>query len=226
MKALILAAGEGRRMQPLTLKVPKPLLEINGRPILDYIFDSFPSDITEVVIVVKYLGDMIKTKLGSKYRGRKIYFAKGSDKGNAYSFLSAKPFIKKKERFLFVYSDEIPDPRDIKNCMKKELSVLVFESRNTKAHGIVTLKENGSVLEVIEKPDKSKSNLAIDGAMVLNDKIFKYKPIPNSEGECYFTSLLNQFCRDYNVWPVKALDFIGDITTPQDIERVSKRLKQ
>lgn len=226
MKALILAAGEGKRMQPLTFKAPKPLLKINRRPILDYIFDSFPADITEVVIVVKYLGDMIKTKLGSKYRGRKIYFAEGSDKGTAYSFLSARPLIKKNERFLFVYGDEIPHPRDVKNCMKKELSVLVFESRKPKAHGIVILKKNGSILEVIEKPDKPKSNLAIDGAMVLNDRIFNYRPLPNSKGEYHFTSLLNQFCKDYDVWPVEALDFIGDITTPQDIERVSERLRQ
>src|SRR3990167_2605925 len=66
MKAVILAAGEGKRMLPLTLTTPKPLLPVNGKPIIDYIFDSLPFEIDEVIIAVLYLGDKLKKYLSNE----------------------------------------------------------------------------------------------------------------------------------------------------------------
>ncbi|MEK9166111.1 MAG: sugar phosphate nucleotidyltransferase, partial [Patescibacteria group bacterium] len=63
MKAIILAAGEGRRMRPLTLTTPKPLLEIQGKAIIDYVFDALPEEVEEAVVVVKYLGEKITKKV-------------------------------------------------------------------------------------------------------------------------------------------------------------------
>ncbi|TSC55275.1 MAG: nucleotidyl transferase [Parcubacteria group bacterium Greene0416_79] len=60
MKAIILAAGEGKRMLPLTRSVPKPLLRIKNKTILDYIFAALPEEIDHVVIVVGYLKKKIQ----------------------------------------------------------------------------------------------------------------------------------------------------------------------
>lgn len=221
MKAIILAAGQGERMRPLTLTTPKPLLKIKGKPIIDYIFEALPAEVSEAMVVVKYLGDQIRQHLGSEFRGRQINFVEGSDQGTAYSFLAARPFIGR-ERFLFVYGDELVNSENINNCLQKELSVLVFESQNPQANGIVSLRADGIIEEIVEKPAQSKTNLAADGIMVLNEKIFGYHPLSNQKGEYYFTSLLNQFVRDHVVWSVRAVNFIGDITTPEDLERVAK----
>lgn len=145
MKAIILAAGKGVRMGPLTLKTPKPLLKIKGKPIIDYILDSIPREIDEVIIVVKYLASQIKKHIGDKRGYLKIKYVLGSDKGNAYSFLATRNYLKN-ERFLLIYGDEIPDPVNVKACLAKALSVLVFKS---------SIK---------------------DGVMVLNTDIFNYQP--------------------------------------------------
>ena len=110
MQVVILAAGEGVRMRPLTLTTPKPLLKVSGKVLLDYIFETLPPEVTEAVIVVKYLGEQIKAYCGESFHGRTIHYADGSDLGTAYSFLAAKPYVTE-DRFLFLYGDEFPDAR-------------------------------------------------------------------------------------------------------------------
>lgn len=209
-------------MKSLTIDVPKPLLKIKNKPVIEYVIDALPAEVDEIIVVVKYLSDQIRQFLGREFKGRRVAFAEGSDKGNAYSFLAAKSLIKPGERFLFVYGDEFPLKEDFENCLKKELSVAVFESHNPRAHGMVTLGSDGMIEEVIEKPETSESNMAVDGIMVLNSDIFNYTPLPNQKGEYYFTSLLNQFVKDHKVFPVAMKNFIGDVTSPEDLERVGK----
>ena len=219
MKAIILAAGKGVRMRPLTHETPKTLLKIKGKPIIEHIFNALPKEISEVMVVVKYLGDQIKNYLGTEFGGRKISFAEGSDKGTAYSFLATKSFINK-ERFLLLNGDEFPSTADIANCLKKDLSVITFQSYNSLAHGMVLLKSDRTILEVVEKPESWPTDIAVGGIYVLNEKIFNHQPTPNSKGEYYFSSMLSQFVKDYRVWPVPSIKFIGDVTTPNDIKRI------
>lgn len=223
MKAVILAAGEGKRMRPLTLKTPKPLLKVNGKPIIDYVFVALPKEIDEVIVVTKYLGNQIKEYLGDEHLDKKVHYASGSDKGSAYSFIAAKKYLEN-ERFLFVYGDEIPDPKDVKNCLTKDLSILVFKSQNPQANGIAYLKKDGTIKKIIERPKNPKSNLAINGVMVLNTDIFNYKP-SFTKGEYYFSTMVGLFVRDHKVYPVDARNFIGDLTAPQDLNRVGNIFK-
>ena len=223
MKAIILAAGVGQRMQPLTRKTPKPLLKVAGLPIIDHVLNSFPDEITEVIVIVKYLGDKIKKHLGKKFKNKTIIYVEGSDRGNAYSFLAAKDLIGPNEQFLLVYGDELPQPQDVANCLKSGLSAIVFTPTKPRANGLVSLNQNGFINKILEKPSQIQpSGLAIDGVMVLNGHIFYYQPRPNFAGEYYFTSLLNQFVADHHVTAIKSTDFVGDITTPTDIKRVEK----
>lgn len=140
MQAIILAAGEGKRMRPLTLDIPKPLLKIKGKPIIEHIFHSLPPGVTEVIVVVKYLGDKIRSHLGSFFAGRKVIFVEGCGQGTAADFLLTKDFVES-DRFLVIYGDEIPNHDDVANCLTKDFSLLVFKSDNPTAHGIVILKD-------------------------------------------------------------------------------------
>jgi len=223
MKAVILAAGEGKRMRPLTLKTPKPLLKVNGKPIIDYVLESFSPEIDEVIIVVKYLATQVKKYLGKKNRDRSIRYVLGSDKGSAYSFMAAKKYLGN-ERFLFVYGDEIPNSTDVKNCLARDLSILVFKTQNPQANGIVYLRKGGTIKRIVEKPKKPKSNLAIDGVMVLNTDIFTYEPTL-IKGEYYFSAMVGLFVSDHKVYAVNAENFIGDLTAPSDLVRVGNILK-
>ena len=223
MKAIILAAGEGKRMRPLTLTVPKTLIEVKGKPIISHILAALPDEIDEVIVVVRYLGEKIRAYLGSDFGGRKIIYVEGCGQGTAADFLLTRPYVSA-GRFLLIYGDELPRPDDISNCLKHEFSLLVFRSNNPTAQGIVILNNDGSVSGVMEKPKDPPSKIAVDGVMVLGWKMFEYQPVSGQGGEFYLTSLVDQFVKDHKVVPVGSVGFIGDITSPADIERVERML--
>ena len=194
MKAILLCAGRGERMMPLTAKTPKPLLKVNGKCLIDYVLNSLPKEIDEIIIVVDYLGDKIKKHVGKEYGGWggiKVKYVKGSNKGNAYSFLATRKYLKD-EKFLLIYGDETPHPENVRRCTTKVLSILLFKSRfcNT------WLKY---------------------GVMVLNTDIFNYKP-----NTVDFKDLVDAFVLDHKVKMVKAKGFMGEINTPEDIKRVER----
>ncbi len=183
MKCIILVAGRGIRMMPLTKDTPKPLLKVNGIPIIDYVLYYLPKEIDEIIIVVDYLGEQIKKHIGNRHDGIKVTYVQGSDKGNAYSFLATKKYLKN-ERFLLIYGDEMPNAENIEVCMDEGLSVLTYGENK------------------------------IDGVMVLNTDIFKYKP------DVDFVNMVEQFVKNRHVRRIKAENFIGGINTPEDIKRV------
>jgi NDP-sugar pyrophosphorylase family protein len=60
MKAIILAAGRGTRLQPLTDSIPKPMIQICGKPILEYLVESLYLEVSEIILIVKYKEEIIK----------------------------------------------------------------------------------------------------------------------------------------------------------------------
>ena len=78
MKAIVLAAGEGRRMRPLTENIPKPLLQIQDRPLIEHIVERLPEEVDELIIVVGYLGEMIKQYCSDNFLGRPITYVEQS----------------------------------------------------------------------------------------------------------------------------------------------------
>ncbi|MBP9827804.1 NTP transferase domain-containing protein [Patescibacteria group bacterium] len=74
MKAVILAAGKGARLRPLTDYVPKPLLDVGGAPLITRTLMSLPRAVTEIHIVVGYMGEKILTALGGHFAGRPIFY--------------------------------------------------------------------------------------------------------------------------------------------------------
>lgn len=210
-------------MRPLTNDTPKPLLKVAGKTLLDHIFEALPEEVDEAIIVVRYLGEKIKKYCGNEFHGRRVVYAEGSPLGNVYSFLAAKPYLKT-ARFMFVQGDEFLAKEDFLNCLAHPLSVLCFEMPDPWNHGVATLRQDGTIEEIVEKPAQPIGNLIVNGLMVLNQKIFQYEPKQNSNGEFYFTSMLNQFIKDERVTAVLAKRPVGGISTPADIQRIEKIL--
>lgn len=223
MQAVILAAGAGVRMRPLTQDTPKPLLKINGKTLLDWIFEALPKEVDEVIIAVRYLGEKIKKHCGENFYGRKVIYTIGSEKGTAYSFLSVKPYLHE-EKFLFIYGDEFPVKEDVDNCLKYPASILCWEVNDPWNHGIVNLNADGTIIEIEEKPKEPKSKLISNGIMVLNKKIFDYEPEKNNKTEFFFTDMVNKFVHNTPVTAVISKQGIGGISTPEDIKRIENFL--
>jgi len=191
MKCVLLCAGRGERMMPLTANTPKPLLKVGSKALIDYVLESLPDEIDEIIIVVKYLGNQIKKHIGQEYKGKRVRYVAGSDKGNTFSFLNTRKYLKD-ERFLLIYGDEIPNPLNVRNCLKHELSFLTFMS-------------NGKWLK--------------NGIMVLNTNIFNYFLVHRRINPV-FKEVVHWFFIGHQGVEVKDKYFVGGINTPLDIKRV------
>src|SRR3989344_8278550 len=74
MQAVMLAAGRGPRMVALTGEVPKPMLPVEGRPLLEYKLDALPDEIDEVILVIGYQGGVIRKHFGERYGNKRIQY--------------------------------------------------------------------------------------------------------------------------------------------------------
>src|SRR3989344_7915186 len=108
MQAVILAAGEGKRLRPLTLDRPKPMIELLGKPILEHTIENLPSAINELVIVVGYKSEKIKNHFGNNWKGRSIVYVEQNmpPTGTAHALFTARRALKP-GRFLSLMGDNI-----------------------------------------------------------------------------------------------------------------------
>jgi NDP-sugar pyrophosphorylase family protein len=223
MKAVILAAGEGIRMRPLTLETPKPMLSIAGQPILEHIIALFPKEITDIVCVVGYLGNKIIEHFGNEYQERKMQYVWQEKKlGTADALLRCKDILKN-ERFLLMYADDLHTPESIEQCLQYERSFLVMEHPDPRRFGVVSVDEQGNMKEIIEKPENPASNLVSIGVMVLDGSIFYYEPDLHPSGEWYLPTMINKMAKDYPISLVRAQHWFP-IATPEHLAEAEKHI--
>ncbi len=218
MKAIILAAGEGKRMRPLTLETPKPMVEILGKPLLHHIVDALPDVITELIFVVGYKAEQIKAYFGSEFEGRKVtYVRQDKPLGTGHALLLCKDLIGPTEKFLFMIGDDLHSPESIKRLVKLDLGMLVHEHPNPKEFGVVEVNGKGEVISFEEKPDVPKSNLVSPAVFVLDGRIFKYPMSLHEKGEYFAVDQINQMMKEHK-FIVEHSSFWHPIGYPHDID--------
>lgn len=226
MKAIILAAGEGVRMRPLTLKTPKALLKVNGKTLLEHTISCLPKEIDELILVIGYLHKQIKDYCGAKFLGKKVrYIWQKKPRGTYHALKLCQRLIKIGERFLVLPADDLHGKKGIENCLKHRLALLVAESENPQKFGVVRLSRDSVITEIIEKPENPPSNLISTAVMVLDSKIFKYKPKRHPNGEHYLSEAVSQMIKDgRRIYAVKATLWLP-IGYPEDLKKNEKILR-
>lgn len=220
MQIVILAAGRGTRMKDLTGSIPKPMLEIKGRPILAYKLEALPAEIEEVIFVIGYLGNKIQQYFGDSYAGRKIsYVVQEKLDGSGGALLCAKNLLK--NDFLVMMGDDLYMRSDVSLCMKNDLAILCLEINNPKRFGTITLDEKGQLLEIAEKREISGPALVNTGLYKLNKKFFDYPLVSIGNGEYGLPQTLALMAKDYAVKIEKASDWFA-IGNPEDLEQAQK----
>lgn len=128
MKAIILAAGMGTRLKPLTDKIPKALIEIAGKTLLERSLDSLNENgIKKVIIVIGFYGEVIKKRFGNKYKNIKITYIENKEyekTGSMYSFSQTKGLID--EDVILLESDLLYDPSAIKTVLDSNFKDLIL----------------------------------------------------------------------------------------------------
>lgn len=224
MQAVILAAGEGTRMRPLTLTQPKPLVTVTGKPLLEYVMDALPQEIDEIIMVIGYKGDMLKERYGDAYKGRSIrYVHQWMAAGTAHALSLARPLLT--GRFLLLNADDIVGAEALKEAIAHPLSILVAPHAEPQKFGVITKREDGTMEEIVEKPEQPKSNLVSTGAMVLDERLFGY-PAPRHEktGEYFMTQPLAELAKEHPVMVVEQPLWIP-VGYPEDIEKAEAMLR-
>ncbi len=219
MQAVILAAGLGTRMRPLTNTVAKPLLKIGKRALLDYSFDALPETVDEVIVVIGYWGEQIRAYLGENFRGRRIHYVVQKNlEGTAKALWEARPFLR--ERFLVLMADDIYAKADIEKCLAHEQAILVMKADTEGAGGRVLLGKEGGLQSVIEGTYNPKGALISTNAFVLTSRIFTYEPVKltDREGEWGLPQTVSKMARDLPVAVIEATRWIK-ITAPEDLTR-------
>jgi UDP-N-acetylglucosamine diphosphorylase/glucosamine-1-phosphate N-acetyltransferase len=182
MKAVILAAGEGVRLQPITSTRPKHLIRVGGKPILEHCLDTLKaSGISEAVIVVHYMADSIRHYFGDgqKLGVRIDYVEQKSPVGTGDAVATVEPYVK--EEFVLVYGDLLFTEEATKNVMslhqkeKPTATIAVIPVDRPEDYGIVELEDDAHVKRIVEKPSRHEapSNLANAGIYVLSPEIFE-----------------------------------------------------
>ncbi len=155
--AAILAGGYGKRLRPLTIERPKPLLEVAGKPILVHMIEWLKYyGINEIVLLVGYLKEKIIESLGSgsKYGVTIVYSVEDEPLGTGGALKNAAGILGKSEKFLVINGDIITnlDPRPLLDALDKGYYVSIASVQLRSPYGILELGENDIVLSFREKP--------------------------------------------------------------------------
>jgi len=207
MKAVILAAGEGVRLQPLTLTRPKHLIKVCGKPILERCLNMLKtSGVNEAVIVVHYMADAIRDYFGDgKKFGLKIEYVEQKavlGTGNAVGVV--EPYVK--DDFLLVYGDLLFTAGVVKKVVnlyereKPAATMAVVPVEKPGDYGIVEFEDEKLVKRIIEKPTRKEAptNLANAGVYVFSTEIFEKikETSASARGEWEITDALSLLLKE------------------------------
>lgn len=226
MKAVILAAGKGKRMGNLTNDMPKPLLIVGNKTLLGNILDTLPQEVDEIIIVIGYKGEKIIEQFKDDYCGKKIQYIKQEslDGTGSAVILTQKYFAGEKERFMIIYGDEYPTDEQMRECVCREFSWLCREMKDPSQSGVPTISNDNCIIDVIEKPKNPKSNFVVSGVMVVNTDIFNCTPKKHENGEYVLTDMMNDFVKDHSVYVVKGTKDVA-FSYAEDVYNFNKDLK-
>lgn len=192
--AVILAGGLGTRLQPLTDTIPKPLLPIQGKPLLEYIIQNLKlHGIKEIILSIGYRAEQIKNYFGNGSKlGVKInYCIEERPLGTGGAVKEAAKDIN--EPFILVWGDNLMDIdytelyySYLQN--KKIIAMTLTPREDVENFGVVELKGK-IILKFVEKPkrEEASSNLINAGAFIINPKCLKILPEGKSsiEKDCF-----------------------------------------
>lgn len=199
MKCVVLAAGLGKRMHPLSLDRPKHLLPIVGRPLIGRVVEAVAeTGITELGVVVGYRAELIEKALGDM-RGVRIDFIKQEQQlGTAHALLSASGFLSGEERFAVVYGDVTLDASELSGLIRESVrgfdgGLIGVETWEAARFGVI--EERGGILSrVWEKPMETRGIALVNaGVYVLPAEVLEYsrRLSPSPRGEYELTDALN-----------------------------------
>ncbi len=235
MKAVVLAAGEGTRLRPLTEDKPKGMVEVDGQLILTHCLDQLVSlGADELIVVVGYLKEKIVDHYGDEYEGVPITYAhQREQQGLAHALLTVEEYID--DDFMLILGDNVfqANLEDVVRRQREDradAAFLVEEVPWDEAdrYGVCDTNKFGEITDVVEKPDDPPSNLVMTGFYTFTPTIFHACHLvqPSNRGEYEISEAIDLLIRSG-----RTIDAIGlegwrvDVGYPDDREETEERLQ-
>lgn len=200
MDAIILAGGKGTRMQPLTHDTPKPLLRVQGRPILEWSLLSLRGSADRVLVVASYLKEQIAAYMAAQtlFADWQIVEQLPAPLGTGHAVQCCQPHLRS-EGFLVVNGDDLFGAAALRRLAQVEAGVLAVERDDASQYGVLLTDATGRLTRIHEKPTPGTYPAPVQvniGAYKLDQSIFAHPLLPSPRGEYeltdYVTALATQ----------------------------------
>lgn len=237
MKVLLLAGGRGKRLDELSLDRNKCMVEVRGRPVIDYNLDCAVSiDIDEIVVIVGYRAEDVMNHVGGRYRGVPVSYVMQKDqKGLVHAMECARGAVGEND-FMLMLADEImvnPRHRAMMDAYRRSgafimCGILSVEDRALIRKNYSVIQDaGGKISRLVEKPADPVNELMGTGDCIFNREIFDYvrdTPVNRQRGEKELPDLIQHAIdsgrevRSFNI-----CDRYVNINTMEDI-RIAEEL--
>ncbi|WP_292460859.1 bifunctional sugar-1-phosphate nucleotidylyltransferase/acetyltransferase [Methanothermococcus sp.] len=221
MDAVILCAGKGTRLIPLTENRPKSMIPIAGKPILEHIINKIENFVDNIYLIVKYKKEIIINHF--KNHPKITFIEQKEIDGTGYAVLMAKEYID--DDFLVINGDVIFDD-DLKDIVNYKNAVALTEVDNPENFGVVVLDDENNIIELQEKPKNPKSNLINAGIYKFEKNIFNILENlkPSERGEVELTDAIKELIQNGTIKGIKLNGYWNDIGRPWDLLDANKHL--
>jgi len=235
MDAVILAAGQGTRLRPLTDDKPKGMVEVDGRPILTHCFDQLIElGADELYVVVGYKKQNIINYYEDEYRGVPITYTHQREQlGLAHALLTVEEHID--DDFMLMLGDNVfqanlPDVVNRQREERADAAFLVEEVPWEEAgrYGVCDTNKYGEITEVIEKPEEPPSNLVMTGFYTFTPAIFHACQLvqPSNRGEYEISDAIDLLLHSgRTIDAIRMNGWRNDIGYPEDRDEAEARLR-
>lgn len=228
MKVVILAAGKGTRMLPLTEHIPKVLVPVLGKPFLGYLLQHLKlAGFSEFVLVGGYKIEKLK-EFVMQYGINAIIVEQREQQGTAHALLQAKMFCGK-EQFVVVNGDSLFSPEDLKELVRMHFTSCIVgkETDHPEKYGVLAVQGN-KLVRIVEKPKEYAGNIVNVGLYKFTPEIWTAldKITVSARGEYELTDGVTWLARHGNVEVLKLKDYWVDLGSREDIPRVEKFLRE
>jgi len=224
MQVIILAAGYGTRMRPLTYHVPKPMIRAGGKNFIEHNIDKLPESIDEIIIVVGYLAEQVKNHFGDEFQGRKITYVKQKKMlGTGHAIDLCKKYINGK--FLVLMGDDICSKNDINVCLENERSMMVKKVKCKFSGGKVIYDDEGHLQDIKEGVHEGGGYINTN-VFVLTPEYFNYEMVSIKNGEEFgLPQTVIKMAKDYPIKIVESTDWrqMSDLDDVKNFEKLLKK---
>ena len=235
MKAVVLAAGEGTRLRPLTEDKPKGMVEVAGKPILTHCFEQLIElGAEELLVVVGYKKQVIINHYEDEFEGVPItYTHQREQKGLAHALLTVEDDVE--DDFMLMLGDNIFNANlaDVVNRQREDRADAAFLVEEVpwdeaSRYGVCDTNKYGEITEVIEKPEDPPSNLVMTGFYTFTPAIFSACKLvqPSNRGEYEISDAIDLLLHSgRTIDAIRMNGWRNDIGYPEDRDEAEKRLQ-